>query len=210
MRDASSVGQGSMSIRADARNRRTDGLPRKSHLRGRRARPSSLSATAHIFPLHPSRDPSQMEAAQVAPLAPMAPLPPTVVPMTKPLPSGLILRFEGLPPAVAPASSAPLTIGTPPGTPVHMGREGSNSLRGYAKDSPYFRSLGSEAKAGSKGSPGMPPLGLPPPRVDTDEDLMQKQVSGWLDAARVGVMPVGGPSSRRHVPVGRDAGFDES
>jgi hypothetical protein len=108
----------------------------------------------------------------------------TLKPQT--LPSGLVLRFE------APSSrDHPITIGTPPGTPVMKGAgEGSGSLNGASSSSgvvvgssPVFRSLAAGAggvAAGPSGSgrpsPLLAPLGLPPTRNDTDDDLMQKQV----------------------------------
>ena len=105
-------------------------------------------------------------------------------PLVKSLPSGLVLRFEA-PPGLGGnnKNDIPVTIGTPPGTPLHMS---SNNLQIHNNQSsgrdsslrgtPPFKSINNDISNNNRGSPMLSPLGLPPTRVDTDEDLMQKQV----------------------------------
>ncbi len=97
------------------------------------------------------------------------------------LPSGLILRFEA-PSGLAGTNKidAPLSIDTPPGTPIHMsinggGKDNSSSIKSNTSN---FKNLSNDSNNNkdSRSSPQLAPLGLPPMRVDTDEDLMQKQV----------------------------------
>jgi hypothetical protein len=133
------------------------------------------AATPAVPSALPSDAPAASASSSSASVVVNAPQPLRAV-----LSSGLVLRFDAS--AAAPtAKDGPLSIGTPPGTPQHMGigENSAGSRSGAASGQPpRFRSLAAGAPSGGgKSSPGLPPLGLPPSRVDTDEDLMQKQVS---------------------------------
>lgn len=117
-------------------------------------------------------------------------------PLIKSLPSGLVLRFEVPSSLTGNKNDGPITIGTPPGTPIHMSsnnlqqsqsQSGSSTLNKFSQQppptdssqrgTPPFKSINNDSSNTNRGSPMLSPLGLPPVRVDTDEDLMQKQVS---------------------------------
>lgn len=109
----------------------------------------------------------------------------------------LVLRLEGAAanmqrPPTGNRTPGGFHVGTPPGTPQMAGKDSSNSLAGRGKISTLdLAGMGND----SKPSPMLPAIGLPPTRVDTDEDLMQKGVSrACFNFQRPGSIMIGPPS----------------